>query len=163
VLFVHQLAAVTRPSRTGDPVAFYEVSATIIPVLFLALLYQARFHHVSGAVAGPLVRYLVGALGITFGAVGEYVALVVLMRGYPIAADRGHVVSALVFLGLFAVIDPIVWAGQGAFDGALAIAQGFSSAKGFWTPRRRERGSQLVVAVVAAGLGILFYVSSRGV
>ena len=36
------LLAAAKPHPVGDPLAFYSVAATVIPVLFLAVVYEAK-------------------------------------------------------------------------------------------------------------------------
>lgn len=100
---------------------FYEIAATVIPVLFLALVYQAQFHRVEGGFISALLRYAVGYGAVIFAVVGEWVCFKVLGRGFTKRHDNGLVSLALLLLGAFVVIDPILWAGRGAADGASAV------------------------------------------
>lgn len=98
----------TATHKVGDPLAFYEVTATILPVLFLALIYQARaldpLTHVL-RVSGSFLLYILVALG-------ELEALKVLASREPSARSE-HVITTVVGLVLLGVaISPALDVGR---------------------------------------------------
>ncbi len=73
--------------KVGDPLAFYTVAATIIPVLFLALVYQtSTFSTESATWWGG--RVFVALLAVTAGVIGEVSALHVLSTQQPTTAAK---------------------------------------------------------------------------
>src|ERR1700732_191309 len=88
---LHSLMVPLAYKKVGDPLAFYSVVATILPVLFFAILYQAQFYRSlieSPATTTPLwspvakawCQYVITALATVFALGGEIVALRVLFH-----------------------------------------------------------------------------------
>lgn len=100
--------------KVGDPLAFYEVAATIIPVLFLALIYQ------SGVIEGigkdtPAARVFLGAVWFAGNTVlGETVSLRVLATQNPTAMSRGWVAVSLASLTFWLI-------GSQVYDGLIKM------------------------------------------
>jgi hypothetical protein len=96
------LAAVTH--KVGDPLAFYSVAATIIPVLFLALIYQATALESLtpewGASAALVALVLV--------AFGETEALSVLVTQQPSDKAQDIVMLSVSVVFLVVVLHPIM-------------------------------------------------------
>jgi len=74
--------AATKAKPVGDPLAFYGVAATIIPVLLIALVFQAKGFDLPEPQA-PIVAPVVGSLVLAFAVVGEIAALKALSTRHP--------------------------------------------------------------------------------
>jgi hypothetical protein len=109
--FLATLAAAVTPKP--DTMNFYVVAATIIPVLFLALIYQANvieeWEDKPGLMAAWAFIYVLNSV------LGEVAALRVLAAGHPVAGMKGTVFYALIVVGgglagspLVAVIGPVL-------------------------------------------------------
>ena len=109
------MSVVTVIHEPGDPLAFFSVIATIVPVLFLAIVYQAQFHRTEVGF-GPILRLFVGATAVAYGLTSEIISLHVLARGYPVAKDHLYTLAGLGFLALFVLVDPIVWLVRGSAE-----------------------------------------------
>jgi hypothetical protein len=94
-----QQAAREAAHPKGDPLAFYTVAATIIPVLFLAVAYEAKVLEL----VPPKIRFfLAQSVGIlAFGA--EAVALRVLVHGKP-SMRVTHFVSVVILILAIAIL-----------------------------------------------------------
>ncbi len=109
------------PVQVGDPLAFYSVSATVLPVFFLALVYQAniidkapfkmpsaphrlkRFERVI-ALAPPLI-----SAGVLFYAVfGEFFALHILATRTPREIDKTYIGLGLYASGITLAFQRLV-------------------------------------------------------
>jgi hypothetical protein len=94
------MLASTR-SAVGDPLTYYAVIATIIPVLFLALVYQSgvseQFRWRSPAHYWPIFVAVVCGLA----ALSEGSALVVLASGHPTKGQQVTGALGVVALGLY--------------------------------------------------------------
>lgn len=105
------LSSVSKaPVQVGDPLAFYSVAATVLPVFFLALVYQANIIDKSPFKMPPTASRLprfrriatfgppLAAAGVLFYAVvGEFLALHVLATRVPSEIDKTYI-----GLGLYA-------------------------------------------------------------
>lgn len=89
------LAAATA-ARVGDPLAFYEIAATVIPVLFLAMLYEGRAF--ASPSAGASLFLLVS--GCLIAIYGEAAAFHVIANRQPTSGNQKEVAEALWFFGL---------------------------------------------------------------
>jgi len=96
------MVAPRAPAPHVMTLAFYEVSATIVPVLFLALIYQAGLPTRLGPGVFPTV--VLG--GILFAVVAEFNSLAVLARGYAVSGDLWRAKLSVGALGLMVVMDP---------------------------------------------------------
>ncbi len=130
-------------ASTVDPLVFYEVAATVLPVLFLALILQARTHQMR-----PLRifgRMMLAAFLTVYFIEGEYVSFRVLALGHPSNTTRDHVVVALVAEGIFVALQPmwdiLAWA-----DRRLAAAIG----RGAVEPVSHRRRYLLLGSLAAA-------------
>jgi membrane-associated protease RseP (regulator of RpoE activity) len=96
------LAAKTVP--VGDPLAFYEVAATVIPVVFLGVIYEAKI------LERIATRYLFTAvnIGCAIGMLGEAAALKVLMERRPRAVAEHAVATSLLLLGVLLIAQPLL-------------------------------------------------------
>ena len=106
------LAAAKAPVKVGDPLAFYEVAATIIPVLFIAMLFEVKLLEPfvpPGAEKPPtdLPEYLMGVVFLAFGIFGEVASLEVLATQRPSTAAHGAAVAALVILTVGVIARPM--------------------------------------------------------
>lgn len=88
----------------GDPLAFYEIAATVIPVLFLAIVYQARVvRRVPSA-----MRFGAAQLPGLVALVGEIDAFQVLANRQPSLHAQHGISAVLLVLGLIIVAEPLV-------------------------------------------------------
>jgi hypothetical protein len=103
---MHALLLAAAPRRYGnEPLAFYSATATVIPVLFLALIYQSR---VSQS-APPWLRYTATFLGTLFAFTGEVFSLRVLAHGYVVTNNlETGIVWSLIVLGVAVALDPLI-------------------------------------------------------
>jgi hypothetical protein len=107
------LVATRPPVRVGDPLAFYEVAATVIPVLFVAIVYQARVIESLR----PRAQWTgLQLLGVYFGSLisfaGGFDAFNVLANQHPTILARHAVSLTLYLLALILVAQPLMRAGQ---------------------------------------------------
>jgi SAM-dependent methyltransferase len=105
--FLIAMSAAKAPAKVGDPLAFYEVAATIIPVLFLGLIYQAdvleRGPLFFSDDPHPAMTALYNLGPLVFGFVGEVVALHVLAVRVPTHLDAQFVALGIYETGLVLV------------------------------------------------------------
>jgi hypothetical protein len=112
------LATVGATKKVGSPLAFYSAAATVIPVLFLALVYQTRYlrrpesHHRWL----PLFQSWVAVSAMLVAAAGEVAALHVLETQTPTLKDQHTVAITLILFGTAVVIEPVVAALQDLRD-----------------------------------------------
>ncbi len=118
--------AAHRARASGDPLAFYQVTATVIPVLLLALIYQSRFLPTAPRAA----QYVIGGLGAAFAVSGEVLSLRALVTGTA-HYTQANVEASLAVLGAAVLIDPLILAGRGLIQA--------STGWGMWTARRVQR------------------------
>lgn len=114
--FLIATSAAKTLARVGDPLAFYEVAATIIPVLFLALVFQAGLFEtrladedrpfLADIASYTTWRYIASGLFFVTG-VGEVIALGVLIQQHANSVEQHAVVSALILLGLPVGLYPL--------------------------------------------------------
>jgi hypothetical protein len=101
VLVVHAVV-----HKVGDPLAFYEIAATVIPVLFLGIVYQVklveRIH--------PILRINVAHAAVLVAFAGEFDAFNVLATQYPTSRSEHGVSVALLLLGIVILGQPLVTA-----------------------------------------------------
>ena len=89
-------------SLVGDPLAFYSVAATVIPVLLIALVFQAKGFDLPEPQA-PILAPVVGSLVLAFAVVGEIAALKALSTRHPTHDQHVFAVVGLFTIG-FAVL-----------------------------------------------------------
>jgi hypothetical protein len=92
------LAGVT-PS--GDPLDFYVVAATVIPVLFIAITLEAR---ALGTSIEDTFTLIIATLISTTTILGEITAFKVLATQHPTQIARDVIVGAIAVLGFFVII-----------------------------------------------------------
>jgi arginine exporter protein ArgO len=101
--------------KVGDPLAFYSVAATVIPLLFITLVFEAKAL-APDEDAPERWTELATAVGIVaFALGGEVAALKVLLTQHPSAAAQSTIVGSLLltsfgvlFRPLAALIRPMV-------------------------------------------------------
>jgi len=95
---------VPASQQGGDLLAFYQVAATVIPVLFIGLAYQAR------ALRSLRKEFAVMfSLVMTFVAIkGEFTAMRVLAAGSIAGGDQGVVYAVLGLMLLALMFEPLV-------------------------------------------------------
>jgi hypothetical protein len=96
------LAAVVH--RVGDPLALYEVAGTVIPVLFLTAVYEARVLE-SLSLAYRWTGVVVASLFSFAGGLDTYTTLA---NRQPTLKTEHGVEATLFFLGLTLVCQPLV-------------------------------------------------------
>lgn len=101
-----------RVKHAVPPVQFFSTTATVIPVVFLALMVQYRYLESFVSDKEPhwqrLQHALVALLIVTLAIVGEVAALGGIVK--PSSAREGLVIFALAFLGFplaLAVVQPL--------------------------------------------------------
>ncbi len=98
------LLAAAPPKKVGDPLAFYSVAATIIPVLVIAVLYQAN---VLELVSGP-ARFLLAYVVTAVAAFGEAATLGVLSQQVPKVTSQRQAATAILVLGISMITQPLL-------------------------------------------------------
>jgi hypothetical protein len=99
------MSATKTPAKVGDPLAFYEVAATIIPVLFLGLIYQGQ---IVDKLDIHFYRFYVAFLTALIAFGGEAAALGVLTNQQPTLKAQRGVGSILLLLGLGLLVQPVL-------------------------------------------------------
>jgi hypothetical protein len=133
------LAAIRRIGN--EPLAFYVVAAGIIPILFLAMLYQSRIRDTK-----PTWPRYVAVAAVTFAALrGEIYGLRVLAHGYVISHHAEYqVIWALIVIGAFVL-----------FESFLLMAESIHAAFG---GDPSDRKAIFAGAVLLAGLSVFILV-----
>jgi hypothetical protein len=123
--YLTMLSAVSKaPVRVGDPLAFYSVAATVLPVFFLALIYQANVIDEnpfkmspassrtdrSGRLIGLIVPTLLTAVILLYAVFGEFVALHVLATRTPHELEKAMVGTGLYASGLTLAFQRLILA-----------------------------------------------------
>ncbi len=100
--------AATHATRVGDPLAYYTTTATIIPVIFLALVYQTRYLRDTGGAYDTIsvAQLWLAAGAMAVAAVGEAQAMHVLVTQHPTTDARRLTGVALIILGTAVVSEP---------------------------------------------------------
>jgi hypothetical protein len=152
--------------KVGDPLAFYEVAAAVIPVLYLAIVFQTRSFRQSPkespfTLEAFILRNAV-LLMVLVAFVGEFDALNVLASQHPGTTARHGVSISLFVLGMGLVIEPLLSISR-ALDKGLAkdLAEAKAAGHtGLVVELLRFRSSIAVIAVIAVGtvIGILLIV-----
>jgi len=99
------LATAPTKAKPGDPLEFYNVAATIMPVLFLALVYQANV--VKDERESPMRRLSYTYIFVASAAVAEIASLRVLATQHPSPHAEGVVVVGLIYIGIALVSEPL--------------------------------------------------------
>lgn len=107
------IAAVVQ--RVGDPLAFYTVAATIIPVLFASLVFEAKALDPSDTERWP--PFLIAAAVVLFALAGEVAALKVLGTQHPTKEAHALSVLALATTATALVTLPLAKAGARLTEG----------------------------------------------
>jgi hypothetical protein len=123
----HVAAGAAHPAP--DPLAFYDVAATILPVLFLALIYQANFlenspwrlvrAEIDNLFRSPRLRasakWMLGpneamliACVLLYGVFGEFYAMHVLSTGRPSHEAKPIIGLALYLCGVTLVVQSLL-------------------------------------------------------
>jgi hypothetical protein len=102
--------SVATAHKVGDPLAFYEVAATVIPVLFLALVYQTKTFQTDSAQYWA-VRSSVAMLAVWATGVGEITALHVLERQEHTLTNYRVTAISLVVLAAGVIPQPALMLG----------------------------------------------------
>jgi hypothetical protein len=100
--------------KVGDPLAFYTVAATIIPVLFIAAVFEARFleppphrRDKNPERTIDLTDLLTGVVLLGFGILGEAASLEVLSTRRPSTHGHAAAVLALIVLAFGVIATPV--------------------------------------------------------
>lgn len=121
---------------------FYEATAQILPVLFLALVVEHRL--LQPSVADDRPAWLVGGVRIVWYAVGttftwaEFSCLYVLATGEPVERSTDNVIILAYIMAIFAFVFPLV-------NRSMAESERLGRWKGL--------GFQLMFFAVLVGLG----------
>jgi hypothetical protein len=99
------LLASSVRAKPDDPLEFYNVAATIMPVLFLALVYQANV--VKDERESPVSRLSYTYIFVASAAVAEITSLRVLATQHASTRAEGVVVVGLVYIGIALVSEPL--------------------------------------------------------
>jgi C4-dicarboxylate transporter len=140
------MALVTAATfKVGDPLTFYAVAATIIPVFYLAFVFQTRYfervRHASDSSEGQdRAEHL--QLPIFFALLGEVASMSVLASQHPTDDAKRITSVALVVLGAFLVMEPVLVLIKPVDDSADEL--------GWWPWLRLARILPPVVYVVTA-------------
>jgi hypothetical protein len=98
VLAMLSSTATRTAGHAGDPLTFYSVSATVIPVLFITLVFQAKAFHPPHE--GVFVVFPIATLIMALTIMGEVEALKVLHNGHATETAGTFVYLALSSLAL---------------------------------------------------------------
>jgi hypothetical protein len=141
------LSTVIPPRKVGDPLAFYTVAATIIPVLFLALVYQAKYFQPEEKPYSLLSLFQVYlALGtMVVAAAGEVAALHTLETQHPTLGAQQGVSIALIIFGTALLSEPVL------------------SVIGRWPDLPGERWHTKSRTIMALWLGIVWFFAILGI
>lgn len=105
------LLTVATPARkVGDPLAFYSTAATIIPVLFLALVYQTRYFRETEQPYSvlSLFQFCLALGAMVVAVLGEVDAMHVLETQHPTVGYRQAAGVALIVLGTAVLSEPVL-------------------------------------------------------
>ncbi len=139
VAFVPWLFAAVGPT-VGDPLAFYDVAATVIPVFVLAGLYQANIE----SLFDPAIRFVALLVFLVAALIGEVSALHALSTGQPTSSTKSGAALGLEVSGGLLVLAPLVEAFQRFTSAHKKL---FDHAVLFW----------ITVACVILGVSFLVY------
>jgi hypothetical protein len=150
------LATASRP--VGDPLSFYGVAATVIPVLFLSVVYEAR---TLEQFAGD-ARYFGSAAAALIAGSGEVAAFQVLASRQPTRATQHAISAVLLVLGLIILAQPLHTA-CGPLDrrADFRAARARGSVSSVQRVLRRLPRFRLANAVVVLTLGLGLYGTLR--
>ena len=118
--------------KVGDPLAFYEIAATVIPVLFLGIVYQVRLVERIH----PSLRINVAHAAVLVAFAGEFDAFNVLATQHPTSRSQHGVSVTLLSLGIVILGQPLVTATEQIdkqYDEHIARAA--QAGAGVWTLR----------------------------
>lgn len=103
------MQTVLAAATGSDPLDFYAVAATVIPVLFVAIVIESRIFDFEDALGGGWTRLElpVAAVVALVTAIGEAVAFKVLATQHPFASARAAVYAPLFVLGSVVLGFPI--------------------------------------------------------
>lgn len=127
------LLLVARAPAGGSPLALYQTAATVIPVLFLAFIYQVKgLEHPLGWVEN---QFLSTTLFVAVAVVGEVAAFRVLATQHPTSTAKTQVLIALIFIGLDLASEPVTDAAAGliAAKHIRPLTRGITVVAGFGT------------------------------
>lgn len=102
------LTAAALTAKVGDPLAFYSTAAVVIPVLFLALVYQTRYFRETEQPYSVLsfFQFWLALGAMVVAAVGETAAMHVLETQHPTLGYRQAAGVALIVLGTAVMSEP---------------------------------------------------------
>jgi hypothetical protein len=127
--------------KVGDPLTFYAVAATVIPVLYLALIYQSQvIERVSKG--SPEAKLLNGWLSLGYALLGEASSLHVLSTQHPTQLTKGLTTVSLITL--------TVWLGGAQLLEAFA-------------DEHATAGFRVQLAILTGGLALLILAGLWGV
>ncbi len=92
----------TATHKVGDPLAFYEIAATIIPVLLLALIFQSNVIE-KFSEKNSTARLLYAPFYFGIALFGEASALHVLVSRHPTQGAQARAVTSLLILSVWLV------------------------------------------------------------
>jgi hypothetical protein len=93
----------TATHKVGDPLAFYEVAATVIPVLLLALIFQSNVIE-KFSENDSTARLLLAPFYFGVALFGEASALHALVSQHPTQGAQARSVVSLLLLGIWLVL-----------------------------------------------------------
>lgn len=99
-----QHSLVQLADTRGDPLAFYSTAATLIPVVFFAIAFEARVLDLIQAKTRFIAAYLMGAAALG----AEVISLHILVHRDPSQRAAQTISSVLLGLGLAALAGPLI-------------------------------------------------------
>ena len=131
------------PLRVGDPLAFYEITATVVPLLFVGIVFQARAIDPEDWPKGRLG--LAGILVVLATISSEAAALRVLSLQHPTHGAQTLIVVCALFLVFALLVNPV---GEAIIEPLLEEIRGLSN---FWV----EVLAALALAAITVGAAIV--------
>lgn len=104
--------------KVGDALGLYEVGATIIPVLFASLIFEAKALERSDEVSERWSPLLLGVAIVLSAVAGEVAALNVLATQHPTHAADQAVIAAIMVTGASLLVIPVAKAAAPIIDGS---------------------------------------------
>lgn len=114
------------PRVGGNPLAFYSAAATVIPLLYVALVYQARLFERATQPRPARFWYAYAAAFIV--ATGELTAFHVLSTEHPTPGQKHLVADVLLILGVSLLVQPVAGAAEDRTGGTRSASAWYAMA-----------------------------------